>query len=167
MRIFLDTEFIEDGRTIELLSIALVREDGPSVYFENGEADHSRANPFVREHVLPRLFGVGVPRAQIAAAVRAFVGEGEGIEFWAYYGAYDWVVLCQLFGAMSELPDNWPRFVHDFKQLLGKRRPIGRNAIASGLTSEHNALGDALWLRDAFREHSLYMHDKSPRAETS
>ena len=28
MKIFFDTEFIEDGKTIELLSIGLVREDG-------------------------------------------------------------------------------------------------------------------------------------------
>ena len=39
MRICFDTEFIEDGRTIDLLSIGLVREDGATYYAEPAEAD--------------------------------------------------------------------------------------------------------------------------------
>ena len=39
MKFFLDTEFIEDGRTIDLLSIAIVCEDGREYYAEPAEAD--------------------------------------------------------------------------------------------------------------------------------
>lgn len=39
MRIFYDCEFIEDGRTIDLISIGMVREDGEELYLVNEEID--------------------------------------------------------------------------------------------------------------------------------
>ena len=39
MKIFFDTEFIEDGKTIDLLSIGAVRDDGETYYAEPAEAD--------------------------------------------------------------------------------------------------------------------------------
>ena len=39
MKIFYDTEFIEDGRTIELISIGLVAEDGREYYAVNSGID--------------------------------------------------------------------------------------------------------------------------------
>lgn len=43
MKYFFDTEFIEDGKTIELLSIGIVSEDGREFYAESLDADHSKA----------------------------------------------------------------------------------------------------------------------------
>ena len=51
MRVFFDTEFIEDGRTIDLISIGMARQDGRTYYAEVGETDLSRASPWVRENV--------------------------------------------------------------------------------------------------------------------
>ena len=73
MRIYFDTEFIEDGRTIDLLSIGLVREDGATYYAEPAEADRDRASDWVRENVLPHLTGPVKPRAVIAQEIVAFV----------------------------------------------------------------------------------------------
>ena len=43
MRYFYDTEFIDDGRTIELISIGIAAEDGR----DDGEDDHgSLSTPF-------------------------------------------------------------------------------------------------------------------------
>jgi hypothetical protein len=39
MRYWLDTEFIEDGHTIDLISIGIVAEDGRELYAENMECD--------------------------------------------------------------------------------------------------------------------------------
>lgn len=44
--IWYDTEFIEDGRTIDLISIGLVREDGAEYYAVNSDVDWPR----VRKH---------------------------------------------------------------------------------------------------------------------
>jgi len=55
MRIWFDTEFIDDGKNIELLSIGMVREDGKTYYAEAKEADRSRATGWVSQNVLPQL----------------------------------------------------------------------------------------------------------------
>ena len=91
MKIFFDTEFIEDGKTIDLISIGLVREDGATYYAEAAECDRSRAHEWVVENVFPHLRGLVKPRAQIADEIVDFVGEKP--EFWAYYADYDWVAL--------------------------------------------------------------------------
>lgn len=55
MRYFYDTEFIEDGHTIELISIGVVAEDGREYYAVSTEFDPERAGSWVRTHVLPKL----------------------------------------------------------------------------------------------------------------
>lgn len=39
-------------------------------------------------------------------------------EFYSYYGAYDWVVFCWLFGKMIDLPNGFPMYSHDLKSML-------------------------------------------------
>jgi 3' exoribonuclease, RNase T-like len=56
MRLYLDCEFIEDGRTIDLISIALVSETGQEFYRQNSQADMRRASDWVQTNVLPRLW---------------------------------------------------------------------------------------------------------------
>lgn len=144
-RIFFDTEFIENGKTIDLLSIGLVREDGAEYYAECREADHSRASQWVRENVLLHLSGSTKPRAKIALEIVEFSGIKP--EFWAYYCSYDWVALCQLFGTMMELPKDWPMFCMDVKQLA---QSIGNPRLSIDKGTEHNALADARWTKQAW-----------------
>jgi len=146
MKIWFDTEFIEDGKTIDLISIGLVREDGARFYAENKECDHGRADPWVVKNVLEHLEGPVTQwtRAEIAEGIRVFAGEKP--EFWAYYADYDWVVLCQLYGRMIDLPTGWPMYCRDLKQeadRLGVTLPKQK-------TTEHHALADARWTRDAW-----------------
>ncbi len=56
---------------------------------------------------------------QIGNALIGFMGEKP--EIWAYYADYDWVALCQIFGTMLELPDGWPMYCRDVKQLCDER----------------------------------------------
>lgn len=61
MRIFYDTEFIEDGNTIDLISIGMVAEDGRELYLINEEIDDNplceriRGHNWLMEHVVPHL----------------------------------------------------------------------------------------------------------------
>lgn len=142
MRVYFDTEFIEDGRTIDLLSIGAVREDGATFYAEPEETDRTRANYWVVENVLPHLHGPVVPTSKIAADFREFAGQSP--EFWAYYADYDWVALCQLYGRMIDLPKGWPMYCRDFKQWLDEN---GNPKLDKHRGAEHNALDDALWLK--------------------
>jgi hypothetical protein len=53
-----DLEFIEDGRTIEIISIALVAETGDHYYAVNGNdavMDRAAAHPWLSDHVVPSL----------------------------------------------------------------------------------------------------------------
>jgi hypothetical protein len=140
MKFFFDTEFIEDGRTIDLISIGIVAEDGREYYAESGECDLSRSSEWVRENVFPHLRGGGVSREQIARDIIAFVGS-EKPEFWAYYADYDWVALCQLYGRMIDLPHGWPRYCRDLKQLVDS---VGADVYCD---AGHDALADAAWVR--------------------
>lgn len=143
--IWFDTEFIEDGRTIDLLSIGLIREDGQEFYAEPQETDRQRANEWVMANVIPHLRGPLMPRAELVYQLREFCGEQP--EFWAYYADYDWVALCQLFGRMIDLPRGWPMYCRDVKQLCDS---VGNPKLPSQSSVEHNALNDARWTRDAW-----------------
>lgn len=147
MKIWFDTEFIEDGKTIDLISIGMVREDGATLYIENSECDLSRASDWVKANVLPHLTGpsAAVPRFRIAQCVKEFAGSQP--EFWAYYADYDWVVLCQLFGTMMDLPKGWPMFCLDVQQLASE---VISAKLPPQPEDEHNALSDAIWAKAAY-----------------
>lgn len=55
MKYFYDTEFIEDGHTIDLISIGIVAEDGRMYYAVSTEFDASRADEWVQTNVLNKL----------------------------------------------------------------------------------------------------------------
>lgn len=156
---FLDTEFIEDGSTIDLISIGVVSDSGKTLYLESAEAALERANDFVRKCVLPKLGPVEkrVSRAAIAKALTEFVkpcvanGYAEPL-FVAYYAAYDWLAVCQLFGTMMNLPPRWPMFCMDLRQLMVHKGVSERQLPALDEDVEHNALADASWCRDAWRK---------------
>lgn len=89
------------------------------------------------------------------------------INFYTYYGDYDWVVFAQLFGKMIDLPNNFPMYSKDLKQMLDefveKRKDkngkivfitdngkleldkISEHPNYPKQENEHNALDDALW----------------------
>lgn len=156
MKIWFDTEFIEDGKTIVLISIGLVGDDGSELYMENAECDLSRASPWVRDNVVPHLTGGlrAFPRSRIAQMVRRFAGKEP--EFWAYYADYDWVALCQLYGTMMDLPKGWPMYCRDVKQLCDL---LGNPRLPEQSTVEHHAMADARWTKDAYE----FLRDRADR----
>jgi hypothetical protein len=146
VRIWFDTEFIEDGKTIDLLSIGLVREDDKRLYMENGEADFRKASPWVRQNVFPYLMGgsSAYTRPEIAKEIREFAGNSP--EFWADFCAYDWVAICQLYGTMMQLPEGWPMFCLDVRQLI---HAAGGDRVKLPLFAgqAHYAMADALYCK--------------------
>lgn len=146
MMYWFDTEFIEDGITIELISIGIVADDGREYYAECKEADLRRASQWVKDNVFPHLTGKPTPRSVIASDIITFVGSKP--EFWAYYADYDWVALCQLYGTMMDLPKGWPMFCMDIKQRCVE---VGNPTLPPKIGSEHHALADARWNRLAWQ----------------
>lgn len=156
MRYWLDTEFIEDGKTIQLLSIGIVAEDGRELYLETQAAHDYKAfgtcqNEWVKENVIPHLgqTDFGCTREDIRANLLAFCDPDQHgkPEFWGYYADYDWVVLCQLFGTMMDLPKGWPMFCMDIKQWAVM---LDNPKLPEQSTTEHHALADARWNKEAW-----------------
>ncbi len=148
-RFFIDFEFIEDGRTIDPISVGIVGEDGSEFYAEFADADLGRSGFWVQQNVIPFLRGPGSPsrmsRVDIARNIYAFVGNEP--EFWGYYSDYDWVALCQLYGRMVDLPPGWPMFCLDLKQEAFLR---GFDLSTIPKEREHHALFDARWIKKAW-----------------
>ncbi len=150
---FLDTEFNDDGRTIDLISIGIVTDDGREFYAVNQDVELHRVHPWVRENVLPQLppYGdkVWMPHVQIANAVRSFIDADifSRPAMWGYYADYDWVAFCQLFGRMVDLPKGLPKFCRDLKQLSVDKGSPTHPPQESG---RHNALDDARWNKRLF-----------------
>lgn len=158
VRCFVDTEFYEDGSTIDLISLGAVRSDGGEFYAVSSDAKLDRVSDWVRQNVVSQLPRKGDPRwqtrAQIAEGFSQFMSGtslGGGMttvgEMWSYYGAYDHVAICQLYGTMMGLPDHIPKYSMDLKQLS---RMLGNPKHPEQKAGEHNALEDARWNRDLF-----------------
>lgn len=176
MRYWYDTEFIEDGKTIDLISIGVTAEDGREYYAISTEFNRKKASQWVKDNVLvylpPKSPNPADPcvsprmreearawkkREQIRNDVMYFCDpEKYGKpEFWGYYSAYDHVVLCQLFGTMMNLPDGWPYYTRDLRQWadsMGITQPLDHLVPQE---NEHHALADAKWTRKAW----LYLKD--------
>ncbi len=149
---YLDTEFHEDGRVIDLISIALVSENLEYYAVAEDGWDPAQCNPWVQENVLPKLPPRQAPawrsRAQIANHITELLSREKPV-IWGYFSDYDWVAFCQLFGRMIDLPKGFPMYCLDLKQEM-KRLGIKREDLPSALqhqTDEHNALSDARWNR--------------------
>ncbi|MFF0817017.1 polyadenylate-specific 3'-exoribonuclease AS [Rhodococcus sp. NPDC003318] len=146
MRYFYDCEFIEDGRTIDLVSIGVAAEDGREFYAVSTEFDPSRAGKWVRSNVLPKLPPPSSPvwrsRDRIRDDLLKFLIPRPGIvpELWAWVGAYDHVAFCQLWGDMTALPQSLPRFTRELKQHW---EDAGRPLLPPAPGDAHDALADA------------------------
>lgn len=148
MKIFFDAEFNEDGATIDLISIGLVREDGAALYLENAECDLTRCDDWLQRNVIARLDGPKRSRVDMAKEIRAFAGDAP--EFWAYYGAYDWVALNQLYGRLLDVPKGWPKLCRDLKQ---EALRFGLALPQPDPAFEHHALYDAQWTFEMYRDY--------------
>lgn len=202
MRFFYDTEFLERGPDypVSLISIGIVREDGHSLYLVAADAlwNEIGRHPWLRENVVPSLPLVLTtstddtwtasweadapvyPREEIAAAVRDFCVPPAKMrkiagptEMWGWYSGYDHVVLSQLFGGMSDLPEGMPMYTRDLKQeidLWCEEFPHTRGAVDDVLAKadarcggvEHNALEDALQLKARYEEFARYRKTARP-----
>jgi len=156
LKYFLDTEFSEHDRTIELISIGIVAEDGREFYAVNSRFPDIPVNPWVKEHVIPNLFSpvldakcrtLGVPLVEMGSIILDWLDmKKHGLPiFWGYFSDYDWVVFCWLFGDMKDIPEGFPMYCRDLKQWadqFGVRLPTKEGI-------EHHALADARWIKSA------------------
>ena len=155
MNYFLDTEFYEDGERIRPISIAIVCEDGRELYHEFRfdwaivPADH-----WIQANVRPHLHHPTGPMAdaELPRIIREFIGSDPDPVIWGYFADYDWVVFCQVFGRMVDLPKGFPYFCMDLKQSMKERKLDSewKKSACPDPVGEHNALIDARWNNDLY-----------------
>lgn len=162
MRYYLDTEFDDDVSTgrINLISIGLVCEDGREFYAVSNEFNPETCNDWVKANVLPQLTSHGdiwLSRSTIRDAIQNFISDDrDTVEIWAYYASYDWVVFCQLWKEMTNLPKHFPKFVRDLKTYALDIGYGGRfKDLLPDTDHRHHALADARWNRDI---HKILLH---------
>jgi hypothetical protein len=167
MRIWYDCEFVENGRTIDLVSIGMVTEDGRALYRvldEPNVISRAVARPWLRDNVIKHLpvrlegdcgawawdrehadWPKVTRRGEVRADVQLLIASTPEPELWAWYGAYDHVCYAQLFGRMIDLPPGFPMWTNDLRQEVQR---LGNPQLPEGNQAEHHALADAFDLRD-------------------
>lgn len=163
MKVFFDSEFLEDSKTIDLISMGFVREDGKELYFVLNSFDTLAVarHGWLMANVMPSIgheeitnyvTGMGTPVKDLVLTDENLVSRTEARqlvldyvadiwpEFWAWYGAYDHVALASLFGRMIDLPKRIPMMTHDLKTL---HKRAGKPDMPKQPRGLHNALDDA------------------------
>lgn len=190
-----DTEFIDDGKTIELVSIGLVDDEDRFYYAVNKEVDQERIlrHAFLRDQVWPKL-----PLRELETGYALTLREGEydrntiipspgqpveiwvnhelntdhfhsrtkdvirkqvleflvpqgwdaakdgpAVDLWAWFAAYDHVVLAQLFGPMVALPPGVPMRTGDLAQEAARLGVPKESMPPQDEAFKHHALADA------------------------
>lgn len=144
--VFVDTEFKDTGRTVDLISIGLavpiVDPGRPftvaewvTYYAVNASHGfkHVYEDPWLKENVWPWLpmrsdpdgfewvdfADPSVkPDVDIAAEVSTWLGQwaGRPVRLWAYCASHDFVALSQLWGPLNAKPDHVPWRIRDVAQ---------------------------------------------------
>lgn len=180
MKIYYDTEFLDDGRLVRLISIGMVREDGKTYYAVNSDLMlmiTAAQHPWLKEHVLSSLpvfykkdaaniksssipiwdhyhpdFKYVKPKDVIALDVAEFIRAVYDPSLWAWFAAYDHLVLSQLYGRMIDIPPGIPQRTNDLAQ---EAERLNLSLPHMPGVKSHNALEDARevkwrmeWLED-------------------
>ncbi|MFM0478751.1 3'-5' exonuclease family protein [Paraburkholderia strydomiana] len=148
MRVFVDTEFT-DFIDCDLVSIALVADDGREFYGERSDYDRASCSEFTRAAVLSqlgqhpeRLFIRDTLRAALIEWLAGFDGEPERLLCFDYGG--DWELLCDL---LDGPPEGWQAL--NVAGLLDRHRSEAYYRAHGG---RHHALVDARANRYAMDE---------------
>lgn len=183
-RFFFDTEFID--ASLSFISAGLVREDGKSWYWVNGDddiMDTAVYDNWLRPNVVKWLpvrvrmkvnhfaidtdgthpekvvgwdwddghleFGAVMPKKLISLQLqRTLLTQSDGQpEIWAWYSAYDYIMMSRLFGRMVDHPPGIPMLIQDLKQECLR---LGDPQVPAHTGRVHHALDDAF--------HDLQIH---------
>jgi hypothetical protein len=128
--------------------------------------EHGKTNRQIANEICEYIYGYEDNLSGLSALKLAqqyeISDKNKNPEFYTYYGAYDWVVFCWLFGKMIDLPKGFPMYTRDLKQILDEKVEKllphtayqNKEQLAEFLKTnnnyppqenEHNALADARW----------------------
>ncbi len=175
MKIALDTEFnAEDNRTIDLISIGLVAEDGREYYAVSTEFNLAECGDWLQGNVLNKLppFDAAErikgdllsinnpdrkwkPKKEICDDVASFFAatrnkDTKQPEIWTYFGSYDFVILSQLMGGFIHLPSFVSKYMFDLRCEM-TRHSLLKSDLPPQPNNSHDALVDARWIMESIK----------------
>lgn len=159
MRYYLDFEFCDHSLTP--ISLGIVSQTGKRLYLVNVNhkkvIENSPNREWLLENVAPNLYNpelIGMTKTyhidHWAEEINSLISFDDfDVEFWGYFADYDWIMFCKLFGTMLQLPERFPKYCLDLKQLAISCGVIGslKKIVPPREHTEHNALCDADWIR--------------------
>jgi hypothetical protein len=143
-----------------------------SSFIERYGKTNKQISELVKEFVYEfAIVGYDENKHQIETTRKIIANFKGEIDFYAYFGDYDWVVFCWLFGKMINLPNGFPMYCKDLKQMLDQKimkindstnlkegmpkvtvESIKKNNILFPKKSnEHHALSDAKWNLELYK----------------
>lgn len=176
MKVFFDCEFTGLHQNTSLISLGCVTEDGREFYAELTDYDQNQVDDWIRENVLgklhlrdlqnsewgfedhskyPRLVQAKGPKDFVRMAFGSWLADFDHVEMWGDVPAYDWVLICDLFGGAMHMPGNIyyiPFDVATMLKLAGIDPDIPRRVFGwDGIEGHaHNALFDAYLTKQAY-----------------
>jgi hypothetical protein len=147
MKIYLDTEFIDTGTEVSLISIALVKENNEEYYAVSSEFEEEKASDWVKGNVLSQLEPPSTykPLSVIREEIVTFIGY-QIPEIWAYFATFDWLLVLRLYGGLGKLPYNFPLYCHELCQEIDRIKLPSEDFPERN--KQHHALTDARWIKD-------------------
>lgn len=146
---FYDTEFLDKGDTVELISIGIACTDGRTYHAHVGGYDLAAAwvSPFLARNVLPHLEDMEPKRRDtVAEEVKEFLyADPRIIDLWGWFPAYDHLLLSNLYGGFLKTPVRLPKRTNCVAQHAQTFR-----ATVPPVSTSHSALSDAIETMEAF-----------------
>lgn len=157
MEIHFDTEFLNTGDRIWLISIGMIREDGKEYYAVNSDmpAHAVRSHHWLGKNVWPHLPRTEMPsggdqldyrhkdvksEGTIRGDILRFVSDTDRPSLWSWYGSHDYVVTAQIFGVWPETPMRFPQRTNDVAQEWER---LGYPPMPEQSSGLHHPLEDA------------------------
>ena len=171
MRYFLDCEFVEDGKTIDPISIGIVAEDSRTLYLGNINCKFELSSEWVKNNVLVPMGFQKLPNGgllkpmympltfwkipeEIAREVAEFMGAEE------YYKSAGHRLTGFRLKSDEPKPEVWsdygsydwvalsqgfPMYINDIQQECNR---LGNPDLPEQTLGNHNALEDAKWVKE-------------------
>jgi len=177
MKIFFDCEFTGLRKATTLISIGLVSDDNRAFYGVFNDFDKSQVDDWIEEHVLKNLnkpfnisgldlYQMEGNKSDIRLSLRFWFKQFDRVEIWSDCLAYDWVLFNDIFGHAFKIPENVfyiPFDISTVFRVMGVDPDINREEfvednirhLVSQDIPKHNALWDALVIRECYRRLSL------------
>lgn len=157
-RFFYDFEFEEkptqNGVAIDIISLGMIDENKKGIYLVNKNYDWNKCtNEWLKQNVQSYLqidkITKNINLSQFKNYILQLIDyhNGDQIQLYGYYSAYDHVCLGNCFGRMIDLPKYIPMLTYDLKQIMDNQGITEQivDMFIKDNNKPHNALSDCLW----------------------